>query len=364
MESIISTRKAGLNITASIAILVLAIMGAAAAYQPVYKFWLASPVLNSVILAVFAAGAIYALYCLFHLQREFAALEQVQRRCGASDNVKWLQDDFIALLPQSLVRERLLLYFEQIDRGAPPNGDNHSERISLTLNMHTSLTRYIASVLVFMGLLGTFIGLLQAIAAIGNILTTLPSGGLNAESATFFNILKQGLSDPLRGMATAFSTSLFGMLASLLIGFIHVQLASAQSRYISRLETLDAAVFRPSFGSRTAFPDSRQEGENPAFASMHFAGAQRQLKENLDRLMAIVDKTQAMQANFREVMVTIGREIEITIGARAITAISPANILPQLLAVSSILAWSGISIIAQVMSIVVGTPVKLSFYLY
>jgi len=55
---------------------------------------------------------------------------------------------------------------------------------------------------------------------------------------------------------------------------------------------------------------------------------------------------------------------EITIGARAITATSPANILPQLLAVSSILAWSGLSIIAQVMSIVVGTPVKLSFYLY
>ncbi|MDD3878529.1 MAG: sporulation integral membrane protein YlbJ [Syntrophomonas sp.] len=55
---------------------------------------------------------------------------------------------------------------------------------------------------------------------------------------------------------------------------------------------------------------------------------------------------------------------EITIGTRAITAASPANILPQLLAVSCILAWSGLSIIAQVMGIMVGTPVKLSFYLY
>ena len=306
MESVLSDRKGGANILASGLVFGISVALAALFYPKLSEFWSASPVLNTVIVAFFLAGVCYATYWMMHLQREFKVLELVQLRCGLGGDTKWLDDDFVTLLPPSLVRERLLLYFEQIDRQAPPNGDNHSERVGLTLSLHTSMTRYMAGVLIFLGLMGTFIGLLQAIGSINSILGHLPSGGLNDQAGTVLAV-KDILAKPLRGMATGFSTSLLGLVTSLVLGFFHVQLVSAQSRYISRLETLDSAVFQPSFNAKHLSSEVVVSSD-----PSHFGAAQGLLKENLTRLMTIVERTEGMQANFRDVMMTIGREIEMT----------------------------------------------------
>ena len=304
MESAMSDRKAGSNLMASAVVLVLFAMVIGLVYNSLYKYWLSSPILNSTIIMIFAAGVAFAFYWMLHLQREFNAVDMVRRRCGASGDGKWMDAGFMALLPESLVRERLMLYAEQLRRGARPNPESHCERVSMALNLHTSMTRYIASILVFMGLLGTYIGLLQAIGTVDQILANLRVG---PQDSNFFEILRQSLQQPLHGMSTAFSASVFGLVTSLIVGFMHVQLSAAQTRYITRLETLDSSMLLPSFGNR---------GEASAIATLNvapqFEASQLQLKDNLDRLMTIIERTEGMQANFREVMMTIGREIELT----------------------------------------------------
>jgi len=88
--------------------------------------------------------------------------------------------------------------------------------------------------LVFLGLLGTFWGLLQTIGAVGLVV-----GSLETESANFTAMMKQlrtGLDAPLSGMATAFSSSLFGLAGSLILGFLDLQLGQAMGRFFNELE--------------------------------------------------------------------------------------------------------------------------------
>ena len=94
--------------------------------------------------------------------------------------------------------------------------------------------RYLVSLLVFLGLLGTFWGLLDTIGQVGRTISTLDTRA--AESTVMFEELKQGLAAPLRGMGTAFSASLLGLSGSLILGFLQLQANHAQSRFYNDLE--------------------------------------------------------------------------------------------------------------------------------
>ncbi|MDR1476742.1 MAG: hypothetical protein LBI17_01280, partial [Rickettsiales bacterium] len=76
---------------------------------------------------------------------------------------------------------------------------------------------YFSGVLVFLGLLGTFWGLLLTIGSVGDVVRNMDIGG--GDAAAMFEGLKNNISKPLSGMGTAFSTSLFGLGASLVLGF-------------------------------------------------------------------------------------------------------------------------------------------------
>jgi len=96
------------------------------------------------------------------------------------------------------------------------------------------ISRYVISLLVFLGLLGTFWGLLGTIGAVSSVV-----GGLEVGSGDFnqmFQTMKAGLQEPLRGMGTAFSSSLFGLGGSLVLGFLDIQANHAQNRFFNELE--------------------------------------------------------------------------------------------------------------------------------
>jgi hypothetical protein len=94
--------------------------------------------------------------------------------------------------------------------------------------------RYLVGLLVFLGLLGTFWGLLDTIQSVGQTISSLDSRA--ADSVTVFDELKNGLAAPLRGMGTAFSSSLLGLGGSLVLGFVELQASHAHGRFYNQLE--------------------------------------------------------------------------------------------------------------------------------
>ena len=105
----------------------------------------------------------------------------------------------------------------------------------LRIDRHAEGTsRYLIGLLIFLGLLGTFWGLLQTIQSVGQTIGSLNTSG--ADSLVVFEELKTGLAAPLKGMGTAFSSSLFGLAGSLVLGFLDLQASQAQNRFYNELE--------------------------------------------------------------------------------------------------------------------------------
>jgi len=102
------------------------------------------------------------------------------------------------------------------------------------LDESREISRYMIGLLVFLGLLGTFWGLLGTIDAVGTVIGGLELG--NRDFAKVFSELKAGLMGPLSGMGTAFSSSLFGLGGSLVLGFLDIQAGHAQNRFYDGLE--------------------------------------------------------------------------------------------------------------------------------
>ncbi|KMQ73190.1 hypothetical protein [Marinobacter subterrani] len=96
------------------------------------------------------------------------------------------------------------------------------------------ITRYFISLLIFLGLLGTFWGLLGTINAVGEVITNLDMG--QGDFGKVFADLQAGLLSPLQGMGTAFSSSLLGLGGSLILGFLDIQAGHAQNRFYDGLE--------------------------------------------------------------------------------------------------------------------------------
>ena len=95
------------------------------------------------------------------------------------------------------------------------------------------ISRYLTGLLVYLGLLGTFRGLIETVSSVGTINNNLNVGG---DADTVFNSLKEGLAGPLGGMGISFSSSLFGLAGSLILGFLDLQTSQAQNRFYTNLE--------------------------------------------------------------------------------------------------------------------------------
>jgi hypothetical protein len=107
------------------------------------------------------------------------------------------------------------------------------DSIATRLDEARDISRYMTGLLVFLGLLGTFWGLIETVGSVGKVIDGLKVGG---ESGALFDTLKEGLAAPLAGMGISFSSSLFGLAGSLVLGFLDLQSSQAQNRFYTDLE--------------------------------------------------------------------------------------------------------------------------------
>ncbi|HJU19957.1 MAG TPA: flagellar motor protein MotA [Stellaceae bacterium] len=208
-------------------VLFLAMVAAlAAAIGPaLVRAFLGNPAVNGVILGILLAGIAYIFRQVLLLDPEAQWIESF-RRGGAEGRPPPRLLAPMARMLGGQVGGRISL--------SPSSLQTLLDGISSRLNETRETSRYLIGVLVFLGLLGTFYGLLETVRSVGGVLGGLGLGG--GDPAHAFAALKAGLQSPLAGMSTAFSASLFGLAGSLVLGFLDLQAGQAQNRFYNELE--------------------------------------------------------------------------------------------------------------------------------
>jgi hypothetical protein len=184
----------------------------------------ANPFLNGLIGAVLVIGVLLAIVQVTRLFREVRWVN------GFRDADPTAATSPVLLAPMAaLLGDRV----GQIALG-PAAMRGILDSIGTRLDEERDVSRYLTGLLVFLGLLGTFWGLTETVTAIGRTIATLDVRA--GDSGTIFENLKTGLAAPLAGMGTAFSSSLFGLAGSLILGFLDLQAGQAQNRFYQELE--------------------------------------------------------------------------------------------------------------------------------
>ena len=209
-------------------IIFLAIVASIAAllWAPLHNAFMGNPALNGVILGALLLGIIYVIRQTLRLSPEQQWLVGVQKNGKLKQpNAKpvLLATVYAMLADQNQGEHLSALSLRSVLDGVAARLDEGRE-----------ISRYMIGLLVFLGLLGTFWGLLQTIGAVGLVVGSIDADSTNFD--TMMTQLRNGLDAPLSGMATAFSSSLFGLAGSLVLGFLDLQLGQAMGRFFNELE--------------------------------------------------------------------------------------------------------------------------------
>lgn len=252
----------------------LLLVGAVAVllFAPLFEAFMANAALNGMILATLAIGILYIARQVVSLGPEVAWIESYRTsQPGLS----------VQQAPALLAPVATMLGERRDDRVSLSAMSMRSllDSIDARLDESRDISRYIIGLLIFLGLLGTFWGLLQTVGAVGDVINSLSieSGDLG----TVFDDLKSGLESPLGGMATAFSSSLFGLAGSLILGFLELQLGQAQNRFYNDLEEWLSGLTRLSSGGGMI-----ADGEHSA--SAYQTALWEQTADSLDKLQRVI----------------------------------------------------------------------------
>lgn len=249
--------------------LAIVLVVAAALMTPLKHVFAANPALNGLIVGVAVLGVIYIFRQVFSLRREVAWLADYQETGQPPARQPRLLAPMATMLGERSGRFSL----------SALSARSLLDSISARLDESRDLARYLIGLMIFLGLLGTFWGLLQTVSSIGATIHALdPTGG---DFARLFTELKEGLQRPLAGMGTAFSSSLLGLASSLVLGFLDLQAGQAQNRFYNDLEEWLASLTRLGSGGLI----SEGEASVPAYVQALLEQTADSL-ENLQRTMA------------------------------------------------------------------------------
>lgn len=194
-------------------------------YKQVLLAFMANPGLNGLILGVLLIGILLSFRQVLRLFREVHWVNGFR-----------LADPGIAVeRPPVLLAPMAAILGDRVGRMAISSQTMRSilDSIAMRLDEARDLSRYMTGLLIFLGLLGTFWGLIETVGSVGRVLEGLKPGG---DAASMFEGLKEGLAAPLSGMGISFSSSLFGLAGSLVLGFLDLQTSQAQNRFYTDLE--------------------------------------------------------------------------------------------------------------------------------
>lgn len=259
----------------------------------IYAFFLNNPALNGLILFALILGILHAFYQILRLNREIAWVNYIVQ-------THLRNNEYLA--PVKAVRRPNLLaplasLLERQDN-QPHYFSTTTARflldsISLRLEDARGVSRYLIGLLIFLGLLGTFWGLLETVSAIGDTVRSLGNAGNDALSA--FSELRAGLEAPLAGMGTAFSSSLFGLAGSLILGFLDLQAGQAQGRFYTELEEFVSGMTQMDPGQAATTPVSPDS-----------LGNQAHILEDIRRILMVAEGERALAGRNLE---TIARSL-------------------------------------------------------
>lgn len=194
-------------------------------YRQILGAFMSNPGLNGLILGVLVIGILLSFRQVLRLFPEIRWVNSFR-----------LADPGLAVdRPPSLLAPMATMLGDRLGRMTISTQMMRGilDSIATRLDEARDLSRYMTGLLIFLGLLGTFWGLIETVGSVGKVVETLKPGG---DSASVFETLREGLAAPLGGMGIAFSSSLFGLAGSLILGFLDLQTSQAQNRFYTDLE--------------------------------------------------------------------------------------------------------------------------------
>src|SRR5689334_19810590 len=203
-------------------------------YEQVWRAFLANPGLNGLIVFVLLIGIGFAFRQVIRLFPEVAWVNGFR-----------LADPGIAVeRPPVLLAPMATILGDRVGRMSmsPQTMRGIMDSIATRLDEARDISRYMTGLLVFLGLLGTFWGLIETVTSVRDVIGSLKVGG--GDAGQMFDALKEGLAAPLGGMGISFSSSLFGLAGSLILGFLDLQAGQAQNRFYTDLEDWLATTVR------------------------------------------------------------------------------------------------------------------------
>ena len=222
----------GVFLLSMIIFLIIAGFLASILYRQIFQAFQTNPGLNGLILGVLVVGILLSLIQVFRLIPEVNWVNSFRMGESELDAPR----DPVLLAPM----KALLGQISEDMSISTISMRSILDSIGNRLDESRDISRYLIGLLVFLGLLGTFWGLLQTIGSIGETIQSLdPSSG---DTNDVLDALKTGLKAPLDGMGTAFSSSLFGLAGSLVLGFLDLQAGRAQTRFYTELENWLSSV--------------------------------------------------------------------------------------------------------------------------
>ena len=246
-----------------------------------------NPVLNSLILLILLLGIGWNLNQVLRLRPEVTWLETYQTSRTR-----------LAALPSPKLLAPMASMLAM--REGRSSGEGRQFTLSATamrslldgiasrLDESRELSRYMTGLLIFLGLLGTFWGLLKTVTSVSDVIGGMTLG--NGDMNLMFDQLKTGLARPLAGMGTAFSASMYGLAGALVLGFLDLTAGQAQNRFFNELEEWLAGLTRLSSGIL-----SEGEGSVPVYVQALL----EQTAENMENLQQVMtrDEGNRIQAN-------------------------------------------------------------------
>ena len=187
--------------------------------------FMANPGLNALILGVLAIGIVLSFRQVLRLYPEISWVNNFR-----------LADPGLAVdRPPVLLAPMAAILGARVGRMALSAQLMRSilDSIATRLDEARDISRYMTGLLVFLGLLGTFWGLIETVSSVGGVIQGLKASG---DAGSMFDSLREGLAAPLSGMGISFSSSLFGLAGSLMLGFLDLQSSQAQNRFYTELE--------------------------------------------------------------------------------------------------------------------------------
>lgn len=246
---------------------------AAILHRELFQFFNNNPGLNGLIVLTLAFGILYAFGQVIRLYPEIRWVNAFR----IADPGLTISAQPVLLAPMAaLLRDRTgALSLSTVTLRSI------MDSIGSRLDEARDMGRYLVGLLVFLGLLGTFWGLLQTITSVGGAIDAINTNA--TDNVTLFSDLKEGLAAPLRGMGTAFSSSLLGLAGSLVLGFLELRASAAHNRFYNELEEWLSGITELTPGTNVS---SDQVNRQLSTAILHMQRAVEDLSGRLGEPMA------------------------------------------------------------------------------